>query len=145
MQVSEILRIKGNRLFVLAPEASMETAIALMAREDVGSILVAQGTQLLGLLTFREVLRHQAQHGSGATLIAEVMDATPFTTSPEVDIMSLRAAMLHNHARYVPVNADGKLIGVLSFHDVAKAVISAQDLENEALKNYINDVPALRA
>jgi CBS domain-containing protein len=56
--------------------------------------------------------------------------------------MELRFQMLERHARYVPVMDEATLLGVVSFHDVAKAVLEEQGLENEMLKHYIQDSPA---
>jgi CBS domain-containing protein len=53
--------------------------------------------------------------------------------------MELRGAMLERHARYVPVMEGTTLQGVVSFHDVAKAVYEEQSFENSMLKSYIKD------
>jgi CBS domain-containing protein len=50
--------------------------------------------------------------------------------------------MLERHARYLPVMNDAMLMGVISFYDVAKAVVDSQNFENKMLKAYINDWPA---
>ena len=53
--------------------------------------------------------------------------------------MDLRRSMLERHARYVPVLDGTTLQGVVSFHDVAKAVYEEQSFENRMLKGYISD------
>jgi CBS domain-containing protein len=53
--------------------------------------------------------------------------------------------MLGRHARYTPVMNQGMLMGVISFFDVAKAVVDAQDFENRMLKAYIRDWPVEEA
>jgi CBS domain-containing protein len=69
------------------------------------------------------------------------MDDHPLTCTPETEIDEVRRMMLGRHARYMPV-LDGKtLMGVISFYDVAKTVVDAQDFENRMLKAYIRDWP----
>jgi CBS domain-containing protein len=50
--------------------------------------------------------------------------------------------MLEHHVRYLPVMESRKLMGVISFYDVAKAVVEEQGFENRMLKAYIRDWPA---
>ena len=69
------------------------------------------------------------------------MDDAPLTCTPETEIDEVRRMMLGRHARYMPVMSQGMLMGVITFYDVAKAVVDAQDFENRMLKAYIRDWP----
>ena len=69
------------------------------------------------------------------------MDDSPLTCSPDTEIDEVRRMMLERHARYMPVMAQHTLMGVISFYDVAKAVVESQDFENRMLKAYIRDWP----
>jgi CBS domain-containing protein len=69
------------------------------------------------------------------------MDDHPITVTPETEINEVRRLMLERHARYVPVMDAKTLLGVISFYDVAKAVVEAQSFENKMLKAYIRDWP----
>jgi CBS domain-containing protein len=141
MLVSEILRIKGKRLISAHPDQTVQAAVQLMASEDIGSLVVLAEGCLVGMLSFREVMRLMAQPNQtfASLTVAAIMDKSPTQTTPQMDIAELRKLMLARHARYVPVLDGGVLLGVLSFHDVAKAVINEQDFENNMLKQYIND------
>ncbi len=80
------------------------------------------------------------REGSVGTLtINEITDRDPLTAKPSFDVNELRRVMLERHARYVPVLDGATLLGVVSFHDVAKAVLEEQSAENQALKSYISD------
>jgi CBS domain-containing protein len=70
------------------------------------------------------------------------MDAKPLTCTGETDIDNVRRMMLEHHARYMPVMENRVLMGVISFYDVAKAVVDSQNFENKMLKAYIRDWPA---
>jgi CBS domain-containing protein len=99
--------------------------------------------ELAGILTFREVIQALVKNGGaiGNTTVRAVMDEHPLTCSPDTEIDELRRMMLQRHARYLPVMEQGTLMGVISFYDVAKAVVDSQDFENRMLKAYIRDWP----
>ena len=69
------------------------------------------------------------------------MERNPLTSDPAMDVQMLRKSMLERHARYIPVMDGGTLMGVVSFHDVAKAVFEEQSFENRMLKSYIKNWP----
>jgi predicted transcriptional regulator len=62
-----------------------------------------------------------------------------------MEVDDLRGHMLASHSRYVPVMQDSDLLGVISFHDVAKTVLEAHSFENKMLKAYIKDWPTAEA
>ena len=140
MRISEILRIKGHTLFTTAPGGPVLDAVKAMAGNDIGSLVVMDRGKLAGMLTFREVLEVLARReGSlGAVTVDEVYERDPLTATPDLDVMELRRIMLERHARYVPVMDGATLLGVVSFHDVAKAVYEDQSYENQMLQSYIN-------
>jgi CBS domain-containing protein len=70
------------------------------------------------------------------------MDDAPLTCTPETDLDEVRRMMLERHARYMPVMSRRMLMGVVSFYDVAKAVVDSQNFENKMLKAYIKDWPS---
>ncbi len=143
MKVSDILRVKGSTLFTCAPEQALSVAVQTMADHDIGSLVVMSYGDLIGMLTFREVIAAIVGNGGsvGTLTVRTVMDAAPLTCGPETEIDEVRRMMLVRHARYMPV-LDGKtLMGVVSFYDVAKAVVDGQDFENRMLKAYIRDWP----
>jgi CBS domain-containing protein len=144
MLVSEILRVKANTaLFTAAPDNIARDAIKIMAQHDVGSLIVMEHGRMAGLMTFREILAALGERGGslGDLKVADLMVKQPLTTDPHMDVTDLRRLMLQNHARYVPVMDGTMLMGVVSFHDVAKAVYEEQSFENRMLKGYIKNWP----
>ncbi len=140
MRVREILRIKGHTLFTTDPHGPVIDAVKVMAQNDIGSLVVMDHGRLAGLLTFREVLEAFADRDGaiGALTVGEVYERDPLTAEPDLEVMELRRVMLDRHARYVPVMDGTTLLGVVSFHDVAKAVLEDQTFENRMLQSYIN-------
>jgi CBS domain-containing protein len=143
MKVSDILRVKGNALYTVSPDQPLSLAMATMADLDIGSLVVMDHGDLVGILTFREAIAAVVRNGGmiGATLIRSVMDDAPLTCTPETDMDEVRRMMLEHHARYMPVMTDRMLMGVISFYDVAKTIVDSQDFENRLLKAYIRDWP----
>jgi len=152
MKVAEILRLKGNTLYTVTPETHLSEAVITMAERDIGSVVVMQSGKLAGMLTFREVLRvlakRQQEQRVGPTptmseiTVAEVMNAHPTCSHPEMTVDELRRVMNDCGERYLPVIDKEMLLGVVSFHDVARAVLEAQSFENKMLKAYIRDWPS---
>ena len=144
MLIKEILRVKGTRLLTVGPDGRAVDAVKTMTEENLGSLVVMEGGRMLGMLTFHEILQalHKGNGALGEAKVSDIMVKDPVTASPEMDVNDLRRAMLESGARYLPVLGDGKLIGVISFRDVAKAVLEEQDFENRMLKGYIKNWPA---
>jgi CBS domain-containing protein len=143
MRVSDILKVKGNTLFTVTPETALSQAVDTMAEHDIGSLVVMEFGELVGMLTFREIILTLKRNGGsvGTTTIRTVMDDHPITCTPETDVNEVRRMMLEHHVRYLPVMENRTLMGVISFYDVAKAVVEEQSFENRMLKAYIRDWP----
>jgi CBS domain-containing protein len=143
MQVSDILRVKGGTLFTAHPDEPLSGALNLMAEKDIGSLVVMEHGELVGMLTFREVIQTLVKNAGsiGNTNVRASMDTTPLTCTMETDMDEVRRMMLDRHARYMPVMDDRMLMGVISFYDVARAVVDSQNFENQMLKAYIRDWP----
>lgn len=143
MKVSDILRVKGGTLFTVSPSEALAVGLKTMADNDIGSLVVMDHGELAGMLTFREVILSVVRNGGsvGNSTVRSVMDDHPLTCTPETEIDEVRRMMLERHARYMPVMDQRTLMGVISFYDVAKAVVESQDFENRMLKAYIRDWP----
>jgi CBS domain-containing protein len=144
MKVSEILKIKGDILYTVTPDTPLVEAVNTMAEKDIGSLVVMALGELVGMLTFREVMKtlYMNKGTIGADTVRKHMNDHPISITPDAEVNEVRRLMLERHARYVPVVSANILFGVISFYDVAKAVFEAQSFENKMLKAYIRDWPA---
>ena len=122
---------------------ALAMAVAMMAEQDIGSVVVMEYGELVGMLTFREVLKALKQAGPGWSTLAVsgIMVKEPTVAGPEMEVDALRRLMVEQHMRYLPVMDGGTLMGVISFHDVARAVLEEQSFENRMLKSYIKSWP----
>ncbi|UCV02872.1 CBS domain-containing protein [Dechloromonas denitrificans] len=143
MQVREIIQLKGGTLYTATPQQSLASAADTMAELDVGSLVIMDGGKMAGMLTFREIILALKQHGSSVVgvTVGEVMVKDPVTAFPDMEANDLRRLMIEKHSRYLPVLEGNMLMGVISFLDVAKAVLEEQSFENKMLKSYIKNWP----
>lgn len=143
MQVREILAIKGTVLYTIGPDKKLADAVDVMTGLDLGSLVCFEGGRMVGMLTFREILKAVQASGAGwqQVLVADVMVKDPVAADPDMEMDVLRRLMIDGHMRYLPVMEGGTLLGVISFHDVARAVLEEQSFENRMLKAYIRDWP----
>ena len=88
MKVSDILRVKGNTLFTVSPDEPLSQAIDAMAEKDIGSLVVMNHGDLVGMLTFREVIQCIVRNGHvvGAATVRSAMDDHPTTCTLETEL-----------------------------------------------------------
>lgn len=151
MNVKEILKLKDTALFTVTPDAPLSEAVVLMDDNDIGAVVVMEAGEVVGMLTFREVIailsKRLKERYAGPTpplleiFVREAMYLDPPTASPEMEVDDLRRLMLATKARYVPVMEGKTVICVISLRDIAKAVLEEKTLENRVLKAYIKDWP----
>jgi CBS domain-containing protein len=143
MQVREVLRLKGDALYTITSDGTAIEAVDTMAEHNMGSLVVFERGRMVGMLTFREILQAlQARQGRlEGVRVGDLVVRDPVVVSPNMELNDLRRTMLDTGARYLPVMEDQTLLGVISFRDVAKAVLEEQDFENRMLKGYIKNWP----
>ena len=144
MKVFEILKLKDKKIFSIKSNLSIGEAIKMMAHNDIGSLMVIENENLVGKLTFREILNFFGKNFDNFSnlLVKDVMSSNPMTVKDDIGIDEVRKIMIENHIRYLPVTDEkNKLQGVISFHDIAKAALKMADYENKLLKRYIKDWP----
>jgi len=144
LKVSEILRVKGHTLYTATPDMPILQALETMSEQDIGSLVIMQHGELVGMLTFREIIRHlHDNHGiTGTNTVRSIMNDAPLSVSPNTSADEVQRLMLEKHARYIPVMDGPTLMGVISFYDMAQAIVAAQQFENNMLKAYIRDWPS---
>ena len=149
MTVAELLQDKAKQspnstLFSIGPDVLVAEAVALMVKSEISSIVVKDGESMAGLITLRELLKGLNTHG-GALMQAQcrnVMKSNPPVAKPSDTVDHLRGLMTELHITHVPVMNDGTLVGILSFHDIARSAIKDVAFENQLLKQYIKNWPA---
>lgn len=144
MLVREILAIKGTVLYTSNPDHTLQQAVDLMTELDIGSLVVVDGGKMVGLLTFRELLAALAKAGKNwrEARVSGAMLGKPVVAKPDMEVAELQRIIVEHRQRYLPVMDGETLLGVISFHDVARAMLEEQAFENRMLKGYIKNWPA---
>ncbi len=138
--VQHLLDTKGRQVIAVVPDASVFDAIKLMAEEAVGSLLVMDGGELLGIVTERDYARKVIlkSRSSETTRVEEIMTTELVTASSSQTIDACMAAMSNRGIRHLPVVDDGKVVGMISMRDLVQAIIADQQEEIEQLEGYIS-------
>lgn len=142
MKVKDILVNKKDTVHSVSPRLTVFDALKIMADHNIGSLLVIDGSTLVGLFSERDYARKVILKGrfSKDVAVQDVMNATPVTVSEDDDIQHCMRLMTDKFIRHLPVMRDGKLIGIVSIGDVVKSIISEQEFVIENLSNYISGV-----
>jgi CBS domain-containing protein len=139
-KVSDILARKGTAIVSVQPNTSVFDALTLMAEKNIGSVVVKQGADYLGILTERDYARKvilQGKHSTD-TLVEEIMSTDLPHITPDVSIDACMQIMSDKTIRYLPVfNEKHELYGIISINDVIDETIISQKETIEHLHNYI--------
>lgn len=138
--VQQVLKHKAHRVASIAPDASVFEALQLMAKHDIGSLVVLEGERLTGIFSERDYARQVVLLGKSSkeTRVREIMTHKVLCVGPEQTIDECMALMTEKRVRHLPVLDHKKVIGVISIGDVVKEVISEQKLMIEQLEQYIH-------
>jgi CBS domain-containing protein len=144
IRTQHILDIKGNDIWTISPDDSVYNALRLMARCDVGALLVTEGDKLIGILSERDYARKVILFGktSKETKVSEIMTSKVITIHPLQTLEECMDIMTKNHVRHLPVMDGEKVVGVISIGDVVKNIIYKQretikDLTSKTSSNLV--------
>ncbi|MHB1351774.1 MAG: CBS domain-containing protein [Thiobacillus sp.] len=143
MQIREILTLKSDKIYSIAPTDRVESAVARMVELGVGSLVVLKAGEMVGLLTERDVVRGMVAHGCDLkdTEVSAIMVADPVVANADDSVDYARDVMTKSHIGHLPILDGNKLLAIISFHDVARACLKEANFENSLLKRYIKHWP----
>ncbi len=127
-------------IFTISPEATVLEAITIMAEKGIGALIVAEGEQVVGILSERDYTRKVTlmERSSYSTTVAEIMTAKVITVGLNNTVEECLQLMTDRHLRHLPVLDNGKLVGFISIGDLVKAAMEDQKVLIEQLKQYIS-------
>lgn len=138
--VSQILARKGISVIKVEPATSVIDALKIMADQNIGSVVVMEGTKFLGIMTERDYSRKVILKGrsSDDTTVADIMSSELPALTAKDDIEKCMQLLSENNLRYLPVMENDNLAGIISMSDVVKETILSQQETISHLQNYIH-------
>jgi CBS domain-containing protein len=138
-QIRDILRRKGEDVYSVGPLATVIDAVNTMNDHHVGSVLVCEGGEPVGIFSERDVLVRvvAAQRDPRQTLVRDVMTTRLHTVTPDDTLLDVMHLMTERRCRHVPVMEGGRLLGMVSIGDLTKATQHNLHQEVRELASYI--------
>jgi CBS domain-containing protein len=138
--IVQVLKSKPDQtVHTVAPGASARDAAALLAQRNIGALLVMDGTQVVGIVTERDIARKvtPSERSPRDTPVREIMNSPVQVVHPSHTNEQCMALMTEGRMRHLPVIDDGKLVGLVSIGDLVKDIISEQEFIIHQLEHYI--------
>ena len=139
MQISDVLRTKGNDVATAGPATGVAEILGLMADLNIGALPIVEGNRLVGIVSERDVVRHL--HSRGPQVldgpVRDIMTTELVTCRPDDAAASLARVMTDRRIRHIPVCRNDELCGIVSIGDLVKARIDQLESEREQLQHYI--------
>jgi CBS domain-containing protein len=142
MKIRDILRIKGSDIVTVYPNFTVHDAMRLLVEHNIGSVVVAEGGQAIGILTERDVLRLGSQDPTSlrTTKVQDVMTKDLIVGLPDDTLEYVMEIMTKNRIRHLPIVEEGLLEGIVSIGDVVHTLRQSVEAENRYMRDYIQGV-----
>ncbi|MEI7515349.1 MAG: CBS domain-containing protein [Betaproteobacteria bacterium] len=138
--IGQFLGEHARSVCCVAPTSTVREALELMAKENIGAVLVQNGPVLVGIFSERDYARKVVLHGktSGEALVQEIMTAKVITVTPEQHIDACMQIMTEHHIRHLPIMGANQVLGLISIGDVVREMMAQQKLIIDQLHSYIS-------
>jgi CBS domain-containing protein len=133
--IRDLLKSHSNQVFTVAPDSTVYQALELMARENIGAVLVMEGAKLVGVMTERDYARKiiLKDRASKDTQVREIMSTDLFIMHPGQRVDEALEMMSAKAVRHLPVTEGEKVLGVITILEVVQAIIQQR---NETIRFY---------
>ena len=138
--VERILKQKGSQVYSIAPHVTVYEAVEKMAEKDIGSLVVMDGTDLVGLISERDYVRNVALKGRSSKdlKVHEIMSSPAITVNPKTTVDECMRHMTDKRLRHLTVVDGGNVVGIVSIGDLVNWIITIQDFTIQQLEDYIS-------
>jgi CBS domain-containing protein len=139
-KVADILSHKGGNITSVTPETTVLDALQIMADQNIGSVLILENGQYIGIMTERDYSRKVILKGKSSTdtKVSEIMSQDLPHVTPQDTIEFCMQLLSDKNIRYLPVFESGALCGIVSINDVVKETILTQQETISHLKDYLH-------
>ena len=139
-KVTDVLSRKGHRVTQVSPNDSVLDALKIMADQNIGSVVVTENEEYLGIMTERDYSRKVVLKGKSSTdtMVGDIMSNDLPRVAPNDTIEYCMQLMSDRNLRYLPVFENDRLAGIISINDVVRETILAQQETITQLKDYLH-------
>jgi len=139
-KVADILSHKGARVTSVGPDTTVLDALRIMANQNIGSIMVVDGKQYLGIMTERDYSRKVILKGKSSTdtPVTEIMSRDLPSVTPNDTVEFCMELMSDKNIRYLPVFEGEQLVGIVSINDLVRETIRTHEETITHLKDYLH-------
>ena len=139
-KVSHILSHKGSRITSVTPDTTVLEALRIMADQNIGSVMVLEGNNYMGIMTERDYSRKVILKGKSSTdtQVSEIMSRDFPAITPHDTVEFCMQLMSDKNIRYLPVFEGDTLCGIVSINDVVRETILTQEETITHLKDYLH-------
>jgi len=140
MTVSIILAGKGREVVSIEPNASLASAVTLLAEMRIGAVLIlGAGRRIAGILSERDIVRALAERGASALdePVSQTMTRDVSACVESETVSGIMERMTDGKFRHVPVVDQGQVVGIVSIGDVVKHRLNEMERDSEAMRDYI--------
>jgi CBS domain-containing protein len=132
--------VQGREVYTVQSNNSVQQAVSFMAECNVGAVPVLSNTDLVGVISERDVVRRVLMEGRDwkTTLVAEVMTPEPLTVAPTEDAEHCMLLMKQHNFRHLPVCDGSHLVGFLSMRELLLHDLDAKEIEVRMMRAYMN-------
>lgn len=137
--IRDVLKNKGDSVVSISPDATVYSALELMASKNIGALLVMQETHVVGMISERDYARKVILEGRSSlkTTVENIMSTKVLYLTPNMSVDEGLAVMSDKRCRHLPVIQDRKLIGMVSIGDLVKAQVADKNFMISQLEHYI--------
>ncbi len=137
--VQSVLQAKSGPVYAVSPYATVYEALTLMAKHDIGAVVVIDGSRMCGMFSERDYARKVVLLGrsSREIAVADVMTRDVISVTPHCTVDDCMAIMTDHRVRHLPVLDGSGVSGLISIGDVVKAQLDEQRFHIERLEHYI--------
>ena len=138
--VSELLKRRPSEVWFTDPEMTVFDALHLLAKHDVGALMVMEQDRLVGIFSERDYTRKIALWGrrSNEVKVAEIMTRQVVVVTPQTRSLECMALMSQHKIRHLPVLAGETVLGMISMRDIVDDIIGDHEITIEQLQRYIH-------
>ena len=137
--VSELLKTRDGTLWHVRPDESVFSALELLARYEVGALMVMDAGRLVGVISERDYTRKIALQGrnSKETRVSDIMTRGVITVTPATRTRACMTLMSEKKIRHLPVVEGATVLGMISIRDILDDIIADHEATIKQLENYI--------